>query len=133
MKLRRLALVLFALALVVASFGTAAAQTRKIATVIYTQELDSLNPMYTTMTYTGMTRDFYLYGAWHFDAEMNPVPVLAAEIPSLENGGISEDGKTITIKLQDGIHWSDGEPITSADFAFTYEMITSNANTPLSR
>ncbi|GAB4570065.1 MAG: peptide ABC transporter substrate-binding protein [Anaerolineae bacterium] len=132
MKFRSIA-ILLVIVVVLTTIGPAAAQSRKIATVIYTQELDSLNPMYSTMTYTRMTRDFYLYGAWHYDEDLNPVPTLAAEIPSMENGGISEDGTVITIKLRDDINWSDGEPITSADFLFTYEMITSDANTPLSR
>jgi peptide/nickel transport system substrate-binding protein len=133
MSFKRIAIVLMAVVLVATMIGPVAAQDRKIATVIYTQELDSLNPMYSTMSYSRMTRDFYLYGAWNYDAELNPVPTLAAEIPSLENGGISEDGTVITIKLRDDIVWSDGEPITSADFVFTYDMITSEANTPLSR
>src|SRR5918995_795306 len=37
------------------------------------------------------------------------VPVMAAEIPSEENGGITNDGKTMTWKLKPGLLWSDGE------------------------
>ncbi|MDO5705038.1 MAG: peptide ABC transporter substrate-binding protein [Paracoccus sp. (in: a-proteobacteria)] len=47
------------------------------------------------------------------------VPRLAAEIPTLENGGISEDLTTITWKLRDGIKWSDGTPLTADDVVFT--------------
>jgi len=133
MNFRRIALLLVAVIMIVTLVGPAAAQERKIATVIFTQEADSLNPMYTTMTYTKMPRDFYLYGLWNFDGDLNPVPTLAAEVPNLENGGISEDGTVITIRLRDDIVWSDGAPITSADFLFTYEMQISDANTPLSR
>jgi peptide/nickel transport system substrate-binding protein len=50
-------------------------------------------------------------------------------MPSVENGGISEDGTVITFKLRDDIVWSDGEPITSADFLFVHEMFTNPANT----
>ncbi len=49
-------------------------------------------------------------------------PVLVKEMPTTENGGISADGKTITLKLRDDLVWSDGTPLTSADFAFTYQM-----------
>ena len=132
MKFRHLALLLV-FALVLTSIAPVLAQDRKIATVIYTQELDSLNPMYSTMSYSRMTRDFYLYGLWNYDQDLNPVPTLAAEVPSLENGGINEDGTVITIKLRDDVVWSDGTPITSEDFLFTYEMIVSDGNTPLSR
>ncbi|MBN2472357.1 MAG: hypothetical protein JXN59_16650, partial [Anaerolineae bacterium] len=132
MKFRRVALLLV-VALVLTTIGPVAAQDRKIATVIYTQELDSLNPMYTTMSFVKITRDFYLYGLWNFDEDLNPVPTLATEIPSIENGGLNEDGTVMTVTLRDDVVWSDGTPITSADFLFTYEMIMSDANTPLSR
>ncbi len=55
--------------------------------------------------------------------------MLVTEIPSAENGGISEDGRTITLTLRDDIVWSDGTPVTSADFVFTYEMSVDPANT----
>ena len=52
------------------------------------------------------------------------VPILAAEIPTVENGGISEDSTTVTWKLQEGVTWSDGEPFTAEDVVFTYQFIT---------
>src|SRR5690348_5590606 len=33
-------------------------------------------------------------------------PVLAAEVPSKDNGGLSADGTTVTYKLKPGIEWS---------------------------
>jgi len=44
---------------------------------------------------------------------------LAAEIPTVGNGGVSEDLTTITWKLKEGLVWSDGTPVTSADVKFT--------------
>lgn len=102
-------------------------------TITFVQEPDNLNPMYTDMSFSGYLRPFYLKPSWDFDENGNPVPVLAKEIPSLENGGLSEDGLTVTIKLRDDIKWSDGEPLTADDYVFTYEMIMSDKNTPLSR
>ena len=49
------------------------------------------------------------------------VPILAAELPTLENGGVSEDLLTVTWKLKEGVTWSDGEPFTSDDVLFTWE------------
>ena len=46
---------------------------------------------------------------------------LAEEIPTVANGGISEDLTSITWKLRRGIKWSDGSELTSADAVFTYE------------
>jgi peptide/nickel transport system substrate-binding protein len=103
------------------------------STVTFTQEPDNLNPMYSTMYFSMILREFYLKPAWSFDENANPVPELVTEIPSVENGGVSADGKTITINLRDDITWSDGTPLTSDDFVFTYDMIMSEANVPQSR
>ena len=54
------------------------------------------------------------------------VPFLAAEIPSLENGGLSADGTAVTWKLRSDVKWSDGQPFTAEDVKFTYEFITTN-------
>ncbi len=51
-------------------------------------------------------------------------PILAAEIPTVDNGGIGADRKTVTWKLKDGVLWSDGEPFTAEDVVFTYSFIT---------
>ena len=56
-------------------------------------------------------------GAW--DADGNLIPILAAEVPSLANGGVSRDGKTITWKLKRNVQWHDGKPFTADDVVFT--------------
>lgn len=127
MKTKRLILLLLSVLVVAMLAGPSMAQDN-IVTVIFTQEPDTLNPLYTGMWFTSVTFELWISGAWVFDADLNPVPVLVAEIPSVENGGINEDGTVITLALRDDIVWSDGEPITSADFMFTYEMYTSPDN-----
>ena len=102
-------------------------------TITFVQEPDNLNPLYTSMYFSQITRELWLKGLWNFDENANPIPVLAKEIPSVENGGLSADGKTITIKLRDDVTWSDGEPLTADDFVFTYDMIMSDKNTPQGR
>ena len=52
------------------------------------------------------------------------VPKLAAEIPTLENGGFAEDLLSITWTLKPGILWSDGTPLTADDVVFTWEYNT---------
>ena len=59
-----------------------------------------------------------------FDRDGKMEPFLAAEIPTLENGGVAADGKSVTWKLKQGIKWSDGLPFTSKDVVFTYKFIT---------
>jgi peptide/nickel transport system substrate-binding protein len=64
------------------------------------------------------------------DAEGQYQPVLAAEVPTLENGGISEDFLTITYKLRPDVTWSDGEPFTAEDIAFTFDVFKDPGSTP---
>ncbi|GAC1548941.1 MAG: peptide ABC transporter substrate-binding protein [Vulcanimicrobiaceae bacterium] len=54
-----------------------------------------------------------------YDADGRPRTDLAREIPTRTNGGVSNDGRTITYRLRPKLRWSDGEPLTSADLAFT--------------
>ncbi len=56
-----------------------------------------------------------------WDAEGNLVPMLAAEIPETENGGISPDGKSVTWKLKKDVQWHDGRPFTADDVVFNWE------------
>jgi peptide/nickel transport system substrate-binding protein len=51
------------------------------------------------------------------------IPVLAKEVPTTANGGVSADGKTITYKLKDGLLWSDGKKLTCEDVNFTWQAI----------
>ncbi len=60
---------------------------------------------------------------WGVDAKGNFFPQLAAEIPSVENGGISEDGLTWRIKLRPGVTWHDGAPFSADDVKFTLDLI----------
>ncbi len=52
------------------------------------------------------------------------VPWLVDTVPTVENGGVSEDLTQITWKLKEGLLWSDGTPVTSADAKFTWEYCT---------
>jgi len=99
----------------------------------WTQEPDNIVPYYTTMSYAVWITQMTLVGLAEWDAEGNLVPELAAEIPSLENGGISEDGLPITWTLKPDLKWSDGEPLTSADVKFTWESTMDPANASLWR
>ncbi len=101
---------------------------RKVATFIFTQEFDTLNPMYSGMWFAFITYDLWNAPAWYFDKENTATPNVLAEMPSEENGGIADEGRTITLNLRDDIQWSDGTPITANDFVFTYNMITNPAN-----
>jgi peptide/nickel transport system substrate-binding protein len=55
------------------------------------------------------------------DPEGNLVPILAAEIPSLENGSLASDGRWVIWKIKQGVQWHDGEPFTADDCIFNWE------------
>src|SRR3984893_93846 len=57
--------------------------------------------------------------AW--DPKGNLVPVLAAEIPDLENGGLAPDGMSVTWKLRKDVSWHDGRPFSADDVVFNWE------------
>jgi peptide/nickel transport system substrate-binding protein len=101
----------------------------KVATFIWTQEFDSLNPLYQGMWFSEVTQQLWLGWAWQFNEKNEAYPYLVTELPSVENGGISEDGTQITMHLRDDIKWSDNEPVTSEDFKFTWEMAIDTKNT----
>ncbi|OKH17366.1 peptide ABC transporter substrate-binding protein [[Limnothrix rosea] IAM M-220] len=63
-----------------------------------------------------------------FNENSELIPILAAEIPSVENGGVAADGLSVTWQLKPDILWSDGEPFTAEDVVFTYEW-ASNPDT----
>jgi peptide/nickel transport system substrate-binding protein len=59
-----------------------------------------------------------------FDKDGQLVPFLAAETPSLTNGGVAADGTSVTWKLRDDVKWADGKPFTADDVLFTYHYVT---------
>ena len=59
-----------------------------------------------------------------FNAQNQLVPILAAEIPSLDSGGVARDGTSVTWKLKQGVKWHDGQPFTANDVAFTYRYLS---------
>ena len=104
-----------------------------IVTVGLYQEPDNLNPYLAVETVSRLVRETTLEGLLNADPSGTYVPGLAAEVPTVENGGISADGLSITYKLTPGVTWSDGDPVTSADVKFTWDLIMDPANTVNSR
>jgi peptide/nickel transport system substrate-binding protein len=80
-----------------------------------------LNPHFATGTkdQDGSRLFYEPLAAWDPDGEM--VPILAETIPSLENGLVAADGRTVTWKLKRNVQWHDGKPFTADDVAFTAE------------
>ncbi|MFO1081323.1 MAG: peptide ABC transporter substrate-binding protein [Reyranellaceae bacterium] len=56
-----------------------------------------------------------------WDGDGNLRPVLAAAIPSRDDGSLAADGKSVTWTLKRGVRWHDGKPFTADDVVFTWE------------
>jgi peptide/nickel transport system substrate-binding protein len=67
------------------------------------------------------------------DAKGNPLPMLAAEVPTAENGGVSRDGLTVTYHLRKDAKWTDNVPVTSKDVKWSWTAIMNPANDVVSR
>jgi peptide/nickel transport system substrate-binding protein len=62
-----------------------------------------------------------------WDASGNLVPILAAAIPTVENGGVAKDGRSVVWKLKKGVNWHDGKPFTADDVVFNVEYASDPA------
>ena len=89
--------------------------------IIYWQAPSILNPYLSGGTKDIEASSLVLEPLARYNENGELTPWLAAEIPTTENGGVSEDYTSITWKLRDGIVWSDGTPVTAHDVVFTAE------------
>jgi len=62
-----------------------------------------------------------------WDPDGNLVANLAAEIPSVQNGGVAKDGRSVTWKVKKGVQWHDGKPFTVDDVVFNWEYASDPA------
>jgi len=105
----------------------------KEATFSLTSNPESMNPLYASTWYTECVFDLILLPLWNIDDQGQYQVELAKELPTLENGGVTADGLTITLKFRDDANWSDGTPVTADDAVFTYDMIMADGNGVFSR
>ncbi len=91
-------------------------------------EPDGLNPMFAHTDASNQVDGLILASLLKYDDNGNFIPDLATEVPSYANGGLSKDGKTITIHMRPALRWSDGAPLTSKDWMFTYSAVRNPRN-----
>jgi peptide/nickel transport system substrate-binding protein len=96
------------------------ATTLNVGTAI---EPNSFNPVLVTESIENDLDRLVFNGLTSEDENNTVRPDLATVVPSLQNGGISRDGKTITYHLRKGVFWQDGAPFTSHDVAFSWHAI----------
>ncbi|WP_146587393.1 peptide ABC transporter substrate-binding protein [Puniceibacterium confluentis] len=87
--------------------------------IIYWQAPSIMNPFLSGGTKDIEAASLVIEPLGRYDPTGALVPFLAAEIPTVENGGVSEDLTTITWKIKEGLKWSDGTDFTAEDVKFT--------------
>ena len=97
------------------------------------QDVKSLNPLLNSNTTDGFMAFLMFEPLVSADDKGNPVPMLATSVPSIENGGISKDGLTVTYTLRKDAKWTDGVPVTSKDVKWSWSAIMNDANNIVSR
>jgi peptide/nickel transport system substrate-binding protein len=80
-----------------------------------------LNPHFATGTKDSDGSRIFYEPLASWDPNGNLVAVLAAQLPTLENGGLAEDGRSVTWTLKQGVTWHDGAPFTADDVVFNWE------------
>jgi len=115
-----------------AATGTSAATKPADRLVVgYDREPDTLNRFSTHILEDIET--CVVEGLVTTNEKMEVVPLLAASVPTVENGGVvlrKDGGMDVTWKLRPEVTWHDGTPHTSADVKFTVEAINSPAYNP---
>lgn len=88
---------------------------------VYFADATTNNPLLTTDTASNARIALQYLSLLGLDPDTAlPYPELAASVPTSENGGIAQDGRTYTFTLRRDILWSDGTPFTARDVVFTY-------------
>src|SRR6266581_6226304 len=95
--------------------------------ILWWQAPTLLNPHFATGTKDQDASRIFYEPLCSFDPDGNLVPILAQEVPSLQNGGLSKDGMNVTWKIKQGVTWHDGKPFTADDVIFTWEYAADTA------
>jgi len=89
--------------------------------VLWWQAATLLNPHFAVGTKDQEASRIFYEPLAGWDADGSIVPMLAAEVPSLQNGGLAKDGRSVTWKLKRDVQWHDGKPFTADDVIFNWE------------
>ena len=97
-------------------------------------DIDTLDPAlaYDTASADPLTHIYETLIWYNFRDGTSYVPALATEVPSIENGGISEDGKTYVFNIREGVTFHDGAELTPSDVAYSFQrgLLQSDPNGP---
>ena len=104
----------------------------KAITIVISEDPPSFNPMVADTGYDALVMELVMLGVTDVDPEGNVFPELAAELPTVENGGVAIDEEagtmSVTWSLRQDIQWQDSKPVTAEDVLFTWNAISDPVN-----
>ncbi len=96
-------------------------------TIVIPEDPPSFNAIVGDTGYDALVMNLVLLGLTGVDPDGNIYPELAAELPSIENGGVVVDESAgtmdVTWKMRQDVKWADGKPVTADDVVFTWDAI----------
>ncbi|HEY0614634.1 MAG TPA: peptide ABC transporter substrate-binding protein [Candidatus Elarobacter sp.] len=107
--------------------------TPHVLTISDGSDVTTLNPHLSQFASTANLSEMTMAWLLRWDEHNQPYPELATEVPTKANGGISQDGLTITYHLRRGVTWSDGAPFDADDVVFSTAVVNNPANNEGSR
>lgn len=113
------------LVLLVGTWSSFAQDNPRVLRAAIDQEPTSLNPYYTIQQAAYNFIDLYLLEPWLMNENIELQPILVDELPINVEGGVvlNDEGNTVVrYTLNDAAMWSDGTPVTAADFIFPFEV-----------
>ena len=107
--------------------------TPHVLTIADGGDPSTLNPHFSEAASTANLSEMTMAWLLRWDEHNRMYPELATEVPTRANGGVSEDGRTITYHLRRGVKWSDGAPFNADDVAFSIKVVNDPANSEFVR
>ena len=92
------------------------------------EEPDTLNKLFANTDAADQLAQFISEPLFRYGPSGDYVPAAAIEVPTIENGGISNDQRTVTLHLRTGMLWSDGAPYDGGDLVFTWKAVMNPRN-----
>lgn len=96
-------------------------------------DISTLNPWFSQDLTLGYIAEMTMAYLFRYNHSNQPEPELATVFPTKANGGISKNGKVITLHLRHGVLWSDGAPFTASDVVFSIHQVMNPRNNVVSR
>ena len=103
------------------------AQKETSIVIVIPEDPPSFNAVVEDTGYDGLVMNLVMIGLTGVDPDGKIYPELAAELPTIENGGVVVDENAgtmdVTWKLRQDVLWADGTPVTADDVVFTWDAI----------